>query len=193
MRGCRTSQLRLAVALPFAVLVAVALCGCQISQDAIKKDPFLQELVAAAGPTTANAQGSPSIGKPYTLDNTQWTIEGVDAGRALQFGKTVVNARGSFLVVRFVFENLSSFDQPPETDMLLLESGSGKNVHTYMPGQAVTAQYAAWTHQANFLKATLKPNTPYSLALVFDVPTGAGGMTLTFHSYPDQNRNATGM
>jgi Domain of unknown function (DUF4352) len=193
VRGWRTSRLILAVTLPFAVLVAIALGGCQISQDAIKKDPFLQELVAAAGTTTANAQGSPTIGKPYTLDNTQWTIEGVDAGQALQFGKTVVNAKGSFLVVRFVFENLSSFDQPPESDMLVLESGSGKNVHTDMPDQSVTAQYAAWTRQADFLKATLKPNTPYKLALVFDVPAGAGGMTLTLHSYPDQNENAAGM
>jgi hypothetical protein len=169
-----------------ALLLLVALGGCQISQDAVRKDPFLQELVTAQQAQAQSAQAA-RLGAPFTLDNTRWTVRDATSAYALQFGRTLMRARGAFVVVTFAFENLSGTAQPPQGDMLEIQGPSGKATVTYAPDRPATARYAAWTHQADFLTATLRPGAPYTLTLVFDVPRGARGLSLRFHSYPDPN------
>ena len=186
LRALRVELCLRRVAALGALLLLVALGGCQISQDAVKKDPFLQELVTAQQAQAQSGQAT-KLGAPFTLDNTRWTIRDATSAYALQFGRTLVRARGAFVVVTFAFENLSGTAQPPQGDMLVLQGPSGKATVTYAPDRATTARYAAWTHQADFLTATLRPDTAYTLTLVFDVPRGARGLSLRFHSYPDPN------
>lgn len=168
---------RLASALALALLLLVALGGCQISQDAMKKDPFLQELAAAQQSTAPH-----KLGQPFDLDNTRWIIQEARGAYSLQLGATVIHARGQYVVVRFVLRNLTATPQPPLGDMLVMKTADDR---TIAPDRAATALYVAWMGEVNFLTATLKPNTPYVLALVFDVPRDATSLALAFHSYPD--------
>jgi hypothetical protein len=178
--GCPSVSLRipqLLLATVLGVLLVMALAGCQISQDAVKRDPFLQELVAA------QQAGQPhKLGQPFDLDNTRWSIQSARIAYALQLGSTVLRARGEFVVVQFALENLSGATQPPEPDMLLLQSGQSR---TFKPDVRTTALYTGWVHQVDFLTTPLKPNIPYTLSLVFDVPRGSGELGLAFHSYPN--------
>src|SRR5690348_12350899 len=101
---------RLLAVLALAGVLAVALGGCEISQDAIKKDPFLQELQgwqqANAGQpvSSAEVQGNHKLGEPFKLDNTQWTIKETHAARALKLGDTILQAKGVYVVIGFGFE-----------------------------------------------------------------------------------------
>jgi hypothetical protein len=168
---------RLASALALATLLLVALGGCQISQEAMKKDPFLQEVAAAQQSSAPH-----KLGQPFELDNTRWTIQEARAAYSLQLGTTLLQAHGQYIVVRFVLENLTAAPQPPQVDMLVLQTGDNR---TFKPDRTATALYTAWMHETDILTATLKPNTPYALALVFDVPRDAKALALAFHSYPD--------
>jgi hypothetical protein len=173
--------LRLLPSIVQAPLLLIALAGCQISQDAVKRDPFLQELVAAQ----QSAQPH-KLGQPFDLDNTRWTIRDATAAYALQLGSTVLRARGEFVIVQFALENLSGTTQPPEADMLVLTSGQRQS-RTFQPDAHATAVYTGWVHEVDLLTTPLKPNVSYDLTLVFDVPRREGALSLSFHSYPDPN------
>lgn len=192
------------------LLAAAALCamlvlgGCQISQQAAKEDPFLQELLNAQNGQSAKSQEQGALtasqssstphqfGTPFQVDDTVWTIESADAAYSLQIGSSLVTAKGEFIVVRFLFQNISFSQQPPLGDMLTIQSGSGKSLHTYLPDKHATALYAQQVHEPDFLTATLQPSKTYKLALVFDIPRNAAGLALQFHSYPNQDQNAAG-
>jgi hypothetical protein len=187
-----------------AACAALLLAGCQISQDAAKKDPFLQEILNAqnaqsatnseAGALTATqTDATPhALGKPFQVDDTVWTVEGVDAAYSLQIGASALNAKGEFLVVRFLFQNISLSQQPPLPDMLAIETGAGKATHTYLPDAHATALYAQQVREPNFLTTTTRPNQTYRLALVFDIPVNSANLALRFHSYPNSNQNDLG-
>jgi Domain of unknown function (DUF4352) len=201
-RGGRARQAACLAGL--AMLLALALGGCQISKDAAKKDPFLQELIAAqqgtgqqptppaeaAQASAMDERGTLAMGKTFQINNTEWTIQRAVGTYALKLGDTTLHARGVFVVVQFTFRNLSDSAQSAEPDMLVLQSAGGKSTQTFAPDKAATAQYAAWMQQRNFLADTLRANTLYPLGLVFDVPRDTGRLAIKFHSYPVQDQSA---
>lgn len=170
-------------------LVLLALAGCQLDPNAVKQDPFLQELVNAQQAGSASSNTPITMGKSFQLDNTEWTIQQTQAAYTLQVGEQKLRAQGEYIVVRFVFANHSDSAQPPLPDLMVLELGSGKSLRTFLPDKAATAAYAGWLHQQNLLTATLQMNVTYPLTLVFDVPRDAKGLALKVHSYPVQNQN----
>lgn len=170
------------------LVLLLALGGCQLDPNAVKQDPFLQELVNAQQANSAQSNAPMQLGKAFQLDNTVWTIQETKAAYTLQLGGQTLQAQGMFIVVRFVFENQSDSAQPPQPDMMVLNMGSGKNTRTFPPDKLATAAFASWMHQQDFLTATLKMNVAYPLTLVFDVPRGATGLSLKLHSYPVQNQ-----
>jgi hypothetical protein len=170
-------------------LLLVALGGCKLDPNAVKQDPFLQELVNAQQAGSAQSTAPMEMGKPFQLDNTQWTIQETQAAYTLRIGDQTLQARGMYIVVRFLFENRSDSAQPPQPDMMVLEGTSGNASRTFPPDAAATAAYAGWLGQQDFLTATLKMQVSYPLTLVFDVPRDAGGFSLKVHSYPVQNQN----
>jgi hypothetical protein len=183
-----------------AICAVLMLSGCQISQDAIKKDPFLQELVRAQNAQKAQSQESVQsatqtdatphqAGVPFQVDNTVWTVEGASAAYSLKLGDTMLTAKGEYIVLRFLFQNISFSQQPPLPDMLVLQSGTGKATRTYLPDAHATALYAQQVHEPDFLTTTTLMNKTYTLALVFDVPRDVTGLSLKVHSYPVQNQN----
>jgi hypothetical protein len=189
------------------LLAAVALgallllSGCQISQQAAKEDPFLQELLnAQKGQSAISEQNaltgtqqdrSPhKIGAPFQVNNTVWTVESADAAYQLQIGNSVLTAKGEYIVVHFLFQNISFSQQPPLPDMLVIQSGGGKSTHTFLPDKSVTKLYDQQVKDPDFLTVTTVPEATYKLAIVFDVPRGLTELTLQFHSYPQQDQNA---
>lgn len=171
------------------LLLLLALSGCKLDPNAVKQDPFLQELVNAQQADSAPSNAHMTLGKPFQLDNTEWTIQETQAAYTLQIGDQTLRAQGMYIVVRFVFENRSDSAQPPLPDLMVLEWGSGKTLRTFLPDKAATAAYAGWLRQQNLLTATLQMNVTYPLTLVFDVPRDAQGLSLKVHSYPVQNQN----
>lgn len=161
------------------VALTVALGGCQLDPNAVKQDPFLQELVAAQ-----QANTTPKLGQAFTVGNTEWTITSTEAAYQLKLGTVQLQAHGMYVVVHFRFTNLMTTSQRAPADILALESGS----KTFTAAGAQTATYVSWTHATNVLTATLQPNVTYTAALVFDVPRDAGGLTLQVHSLPDPNQ-----
>jgi hypothetical protein len=173
-------------------LALILLSGCQISQDAVKRDPFLQELVTAQ--SAAQADAAPHrLGEPFQVGNTQWTIQDASATYALRLGNTTLQAVGEFVVVRFAFQNLSTATQPPQPDMLTLAAGKGGSARTFLPDKRTTALYAQYVHQPNFLTITALVKHPYALTVIFDVLRSSADLALQFHSYPDQNQVDAGI
>ena len=157
----------------------VTLGGCQLDPNAVKQDPFLQELVAAQ-----QANATPKLGQAFTVGNTEWTITSTEAAYQLKLGTTQLQARGMYIVVHFRFTNRMTTPQHAPADILALQSGN----KTFTAASAETVAYAAWTHATNLLTVTLKPDVAYTAAFVFDVPRNAGGLTLQVHSLPDPNQ-----
>lgn len=153
--------------------------GCQLDPNAVKKDPFLQELVAAQ-----QANTTPKMGQAFTVGNTEWTITSTEAAYLLKLGTSQLQAHGMYVVVHFRFTNQMTTPQRAPADILALQSG-GK---TFTAASSETAAYDTWTHATNLLTATLKPNVAYTAAFVFDVPRDVGGLTLQVHSLPDPNQ-----
>lgn len=190
------------VAACLAISAALLLSGCQISQDAVKKDPFLQELVNAQNAQSAQSQESTAagitqsdgtlhqFGKPFQVDNTVWNVQSADAAYAIKLGDTVLTAKGEYIVVRFLFQNITFSQQPPLPDMLVIEAGSGKALHTYLADAHATALFARQMREQDFLTITTIMNQTYKFSLVFDVPRDATGLSLKFHSYPIQDQNS---
>lgn len=162
-----------------ALALIVVLGGCQLDPDAVKKDPFLQELVAAQ-----QQSATPKLGEAFEVGNTRWTIASTEAAYRIKLGADQFQAHGVYVVVHFTFTSLMDTPQHAPSDILMLQSGG----NTFTADGATTAAFTGWTHATNLLAATLQPNAAYTAALVFDVPRDAGGLTVQVHSLPDPNQ-----
>jgi hypothetical protein len=156
------------------------LMGCQVDQQALQRDPFMQDMMSLQ-----NQVDQPhKMGQTFDVGNTRWKINAAHAALTLRLGSNVVKARGKFVVIDFTFTNTTDQPQKPTAAMLQIEDAQ---LTSYKGDAHTTALLAAWQKTPNFLADTFQPNKAGGCSLVFDLPVQTSGLTLEFQSFPTQD------
>ena len=167
--------------LAFLILTSLLfLTGCQVDQSALQRDPFMRDMMQLQQSDQAH-----QIGQTFDVGNTRWNIQAAHASLALRLGSdTLLKAHGKFVIIDFLFTNLTDQPQRPTADMLQIVDA---NAVTYNSDSQITAQLAAWQHTPDFLSDTFLPNQANTCSLVFDLPATTSGLTLNFQSFPTED------
>jgi hypothetical protein len=167
--------------LPALCLLALFLAGCEVDQQALQRDPFMRDMMQLQQQNNPTYQ----MDKPFEIGNTRWNIQAAHASLNLRLGQNVVlKAQGKFVIIDFVFTNLTTQVQHPTPDMLQVVDAQS---HTYTADLHTTQMLSAWQHTANFLSDSFQPNQAITCSIVFDIPLEAQNLSLNFQSFPTED------
>jgi hypothetical protein len=162
-------------------LAALFLASCEVDQQALQRDPFMRDMMQLQQQNTQTYQ----MGKPFEIGNTRWTIQAAHASLSLRLGQNVVlRAHGKFVIIDFIFTNLTTQPQRPTADMLQVVDAQS---HSYKADQPTTAELSNWQQTPDFLTASFQPNKAKPGSIVFDVPLEATILSLSFQSFPTED------
>lgn len=162
-------------------LIVILLAGCDVDQQALQRDPFMRDMVQLQQQTNQAYQ----MGKPFEVGNTRWNIQAAHASLALRLGQNVsLKAQGKFVIIDFVFTNLTSQTQRPTPDMLQVVDDQS---HSYKADLQTTLMLSTWQKTANFLSDSFQPNQAKNCSIVFDIPLVAKNLSLNFQSFPTED------
>jgi hypothetical protein len=167
--------------LPALGLTILLLAGCEVDQQALQRDPFMRDMMQLQQQNDQKYQ----MGKPFDIGNTRWNIQAAHASLGLRLGNTVLlKAQGKFVIIDFVFTNLTTQAQRPTAQMLQITDAQS---HSYRADLPTTEKLSTWQHTTNFLSDRFQPNQAKNCSIVFDIPLEAKNISLNFQSFPTED------
>lgn len=166
--------------LPGFCLIMLLLAACNVDQQALQRDPFMRDMMQLQQQNNQAYQ----MGKSFEIGNTRWTIQAAHASLGLRLGQNVsLKAQGKFVIIDFVFTNLTNQTQHPTPDMLQVVDAQSQS---YKADLDTTQRLSDWQKTTNFLSGSFPPNQAKNCSIVFDVPLAAQNLSLNFQSFPTE-------